>query len=373
MTFPIRNQTAWVVVLGLLLAVAGPLKAAGPIELSIEERTDLAIDAGLRWLAERQIREGALAGSWPSPRYPSAVASLAGLAFLAAGHTPDSEPYGPVIQRALKYVMSTQTSDGYAGNIGDTMYVHSVCTLFALSCLGMQAEHEQDQELAEWCQRALDVIVQAQKVPKPAAHRGGWRYRPTSQDSDLSNTSWIMQVLMAARQCGFEIDESVINMAMAYVNNAYVDMPEEDMGGFVYMSGRDDVPGFGVTGAALYIKAVFEEQTDEKMVNALKFLETFEPGWGGAQYNGHCLPVTWYMMLGYFQIGGEAYDRFLKRIRTILLEQQRGDGHWPYPPGEYRSEGIGVGPIYPTAMAVLILSVDRQFLPAYQRQRNLFQ
>jgi hypothetical protein len=30
------------------------------------------------------------------------------------------------------------------------------------------------------------------------------------------------------------------------------------------------------------------------------------------------------------------------------------------------------GPAYPTAMAVLILSLEKQYLPMYQRQKQLF-
>ena len=71
-------------------------------------------------------------------------------------------------------------------------------------------------------------------------------------------------------------------------------------------------------------------------------------------------------------MGGTDYDGFLNSMQTVLVEHQRGDGSWPFPPGS-KAERIGVGPTYPTANAVLILAVDRQFLPVFQRQRSLFE
>gem|GEM_PF-3888212 len=140
-------------------------------------RTEGAIIGGLRWLAERQIQEGSDAGSWPVAiaNYRPAIASLAGLAFLANGHLPgDSGPYGELLAKTLKYVMGTMANDGYLGQ-GDRsgMYIHAISTLFGLSCLGMQQDETVEPELADWCRRSLESIIRAQQVKKEAVAQGG--------------------------------------------------------------------------------------------------------------------------------------------------------------------------------------------------------
>lgn len=368
-----RKSSTLTPALALLLAVATawPVAAQDALRGTVQERVDLAIASGLHWLASTQITDGMAAGSWPSARYPTSVTGLAGLAFLASGHTPGSEHYGQVVEKALDYIKTTMTSDGYAGSIGDSMYVHAICTLFALSALGMQDDAERDAELAAWCQKAVDLIIEAQKVPKANVERGGWRYAPTTRESDLSVTSWMMLCLQAARQCGLTVEDSVINAAMSYVNSAYVEL-DDGRRGFIYRPGRDRIPEYGVTGTAILMKALFENQIDEKMVNSIEFLKSFEVGWGGAQYRGYFFVSTLYMLQGFFQMGGIDYDNYLLKLQKVLVDQQRGDGSWPFPPGS-NAERIGVGPVYPTANAVLILAVDRQFLPVFQRQRSLFE
>jgi hypothetical protein len=76
------------------------------------------------------------------------------------------------------------------------------------------------------------------------------------------------------------------------------------------------------------------------------------------------------MLQGFFQVGGDEYALASRKVKQLLVREQKGDGHWPYPPGS-RAERQGVGEVYPTAMAVLILSLDKQYLPIFQRQRNI--
>lgn len=368
---PARGAVALTLALAMIAAPTTATAADATRRETLEERVDVAIESGLHWLAATQVADGNAAGSWVSARYPTAVTGLAGLAFLASGHTPGGGPYGMVVEKALTYIQSTMTSDGYAGSIGDSMYVHAICTLFALSCLGMQQEAAHDARLADWCRKAVELIVDAQKVPKPSVERGGWRYSPTTRESDLSVTSWQMLCLQAARQCGFTVEDSVINAAMNYVNSAYVEL-EDGRRGFIYRPGRDTIPEYGVTGTAILMKAIFENRIDEKMLHSIAFLKGFETGWGGAQYRGYFFVSTLYMLQGFFQMGGPDYGEYLAKLQRVLLDQQRGDGHWPFPPGS-NAQRIGVGPVYPTANAVLILAVDRQFLPVFQRQRSLFE
>ncbi len=367
------NQRMTVVLSVVLLLFAQRVGVGDvPVENAdkLEKDVALAIDGGLRWLASQQIKDGGAAGSWPSPKFPTAVTSLAGLAFLANGHLPGKGPHGETVRRAMEYVQSSMTSDGYAGSVGNSMYVHAICTLFALSYLGMDGDTEKDDELADWCRKSIDLIVEAQNVPKSQSEKGGWRYSPQTAESDLSVTSWQLLVLHAARQCGYEIDDSVISYGMAYVNRGFM-RTKDGKAGFVYRPGVSTVPEYGVTGTSVLLKSMFETQTDEKMADSLEYLQEFEVGWGGAQYRGFFFFSSLYLMQGFFQMGGDEYEDFRRRNWVLLVEHQDGDGHWPYPFNN-AAERRGAGPAYPTTMSVLILALDKQNLPAFQRQRSLF-
>lgn len=354
---------------GVLAALPGALLAGEPAAPP-DGDVELAIEAGLHWLAAEQAKGGAAVGSWSSPKFPTAVTSMAGLAFMANGHVPGEGPHGIVVQKAMEYVQASMTSDGYAGSVGDSMYVHAICTLFALSYLGTEADGKKDVELAQWCRKAVNVIVRSQSVAKAKVEKGGWRYSPRSHDSDLSVTAWQMLVLHAARQCGYTVNDSVINYAMAYVNSGFI-RTADGAAGFVYRPGQNTVPEFGVTGTSILLKSMFEAQFDDRLIDSRNYLQGFTVGWGGPQYRGYFFFSTLYLMQGFFQLGGESYEDFSARNRKLLVEQQKGDGHWPYPYNS-SSRRRGAGDVYPTAMAILILSLDKQNLPLFQRQRSFF-
>jgi len=369
----------------IILLSALPVLAQTP---SDEVRVDPvrrrgAIAAGLRWLGEHQVRSGAEAGSWQAmtASYRPAIASLAGLAFLANGHLPgDDGPYGETLSVTLKYVMGAMAPDGYLGQ-GDRsgMYIHAICSLFAFSCLGMQADEAREPELAEWCRRSLDVIVEAQRVSKASLDVGGWRYDPYTSESDVSVTCWQMLVLHSARQAGFDIEESIFRAAHGYLNRAFHVIeaaPGGDgatSGGYLYRPGFSRDPEPSATALVMYIQTLFDAADDARTQQAMTYLRRYPPAWDGEHYGGFFYFASFYMMQGMFQVGGEAWDWFGPRMALVLLDHQSGDGSWPYPPNNAKPALMReTGAAYPVAMAVLMLSLDKQFLPMFQRQRRLY-
>jgi len=355
-----------------------PLMCSTAVAVGQQRDTEAAIEAGLDWLAAHQVTEGPEAGSWdtPRPQYRPAVASLAGLAFLANGHLPGDEPYGEVVERAMDYVMGTMRPDGYLGmDDRSGMYIHAISTLFGLSYLGTSADAGHERELAEWCRRALNVTIEAQQVRRSAIDAGGWRYTPYTSESDVSVTSWQLLVLHAARQCGYPIDPAVLHAGMAYVNRAFMapsdETDEDEAGGVLYRPGVSQIPEPAVTGMALFVKQLMEQQQDRRTEAALRYLDRYPPAWGGSQYAGYFYFTLFYMAQGMFQVGGERWEAYSEAVNTILLERQSGTGSWAYPPDNTAQSRL-TGDAYPAAMAILIMSLDQQYLPMYQRQRSLF-
>ena len=330
-----------------------------------QERVDAAIEAGLRWLADNQVSEGQDAGRWEAPRYYVAATGIAGLAFLANGHLPDDETYGAVVRQALRYIQGKIDADGYVGGQHGTMYVHSICGLFVLSCMGMTGETDHDIELAEWSRRAIDLSLQAQQVRKRPAEQGGWRYFPHSDDSDLSHTTWQLLMLYAARQAGFDIPTQVFEDAVRYINSGFTDTPD-GKNGFVYRPGISRDPREGTSGATLMLKRMIERKWDDQAENTLDTLRQFRPVWNGKAYKGYFYYGNFYIAQGIFHTSDELWTTYLPRLREVLVENQSGDGYWEFPPNATIQPQLA-GKAYATGMAILLLSLDKQYLPIFQR------
>lgn len=377
MTTCATNRMVLALSVMMMLAARGPAWAdgaagtEGPVDPA---RVQAAVAGGLKWLADHQIKEGPDAGSWPQcGDYPTAVASLSGLALLANGHMPNRGAYSNEVARALVYVKASMTRDGYLGARGNSMYVHAICTLFGLSCLGTSQDPKDDRELAEWCRRSLKVIVAAQDVRKIEGEQGGWKYDPSDNRSDLSVTSWQMLALHAARQCGYPIDPACLERGLRYMESGRKDIGN-GLSGFLYQPGPRGAgkePEPGVSGAAVFIKSLVDPDAD--IGSACAYLRQFSPAWGGPQYAGYFYFVSFYLAQGMLQQGGEAWAAYSGALQKVLLEHQDGDGHWFFPEDNHRIESdAGVGPAYATAMAVLMLSLEKQYLPLYQRQMKLY-
>ncbi len=332
-------------------------------------RVQAAVDAGLAWLAEHQLAEGRDAGSWPAPSYRTAATSFAGLAFLANGHLPGDDEYGRVVRRAMEYVRRSATPEGYLGGGNRSgMYIHAVCTLFGLSYLGMSPDQASEPELADWCRRSVALIVEAQRVRRKPLARGGWRYTPFTNESDVSVTSWQLLTLHTARQCGYEVDDGVFENALAYIDRAYHETEEE--AGFLYRPGVSARIEPAATGVAVFVKSLLQRGHEERIAASLVYLRRYPPTWGGPQYGGYYYFAAFYMSQGMFQVGGEVWEEYAARLETVLLAHMAGDGRWPFPPDNTPQSRLA-GDAYPAAMAVLLLSLEKQYLPMYQRQSAL--
>ena len=95
--------------------------------------TQRAIDKGLRWLAAEQSTSGSF-GSTGGYSDNVGVTSLAGLAFVASGSTPDRGRYGRQVSLAVDYVISRMQPNGYilsprSSQSNGPMYGHG-CLLY---------------------------------------------------------------------------------------------------------------------------------------------------------------------------------------------------------------------------------------------------
>ena len=325
------------------------------------DAVERAIGNGLEYLARTQREDGAYPGQHGET---AALPALAGMAFLAKGHLPGSEPYGERIERAVDYVLScadlkeSAPFRGYMGNPGNgRMYAHAIATLFLSEVSGMVDEKRQE-KIDRLLPLAVKVILDAQNQRKSnPTHLGGWRYTPNASDSDFSCSGWALMSLRSARLNGAQVPPEAIEKALLYIRRNY----NEQQGHFSYQ-GNGGADAETLTGAGILCLELCGKHLDPMSLKAAKYLEKTYPRalvGGGQRYYG-----LYYTSQGLFQIGGPVWRGFAKWMYDTYVPQQRADGSW----GGVGNNGSDV---YATAMTVLSLTVPYRMLPIYQRDETV--
>jgi hypothetical protein len=249
-------------------------------------------------------------------------------------------------------VLANQRPDGLlvARGHGQAMYDHGISALMLAEVIGML-----DKDRAAACRRALEeaikLILKAQLVRKSSHHAGGWRYQPTSNDSDLSVTGWQLLALRAAKNCGCDVPAEHIDRAVEYVRKCH------HAGGFGYQPGSG--PSATRTGTGiLCLEICGEHHTPEALTGADSLLQ--RPLGLHEQYFFY---GVYYCSVGMFQVGGQHWDQFRPELARLLVGSQQPDGSWIAP---HHTESR-IGTVYSTSLGVLGLAVEYQYLPIYQR------
>jgi hypothetical protein len=297
-------------------------------------------------------------GAWDSGGFGRAtsITSLAVMAFLAAGHVPGAPgPYRATVEGGIRYVLDHQRPNGLivSNSSHGPMYCHGISTLMLAEVVGMTA----DAELAARCRAALargvKLIVLAQNLAKNPNHSGGWRYQPTSRDSDLSVSGWQVMALRAAKAAGCAVPSDNIDRALDYIKRC--SSPEE--GGFGYQPGSG--PNNPRTGTGVLALEICGTHESPEAVAGAEYLLKHPPRWASSYF----FYEVYYCPLALFQMGDRYFLTYYPKLVAILLEHQDKDGSWLSGDGNDRSGGR----VYCTAMAVLALAVEHHYLPIYQR------
>ena len=289
-----------------------------------------AIQGGLDWLLRTQAADGSWGGS-----YKTASTALGLMAFMVKGNFPERPPYGAELSKAVGFLLSQSSVDGY---MGSSMYEHGLATLALSEAWGMSRQDE----IRDGLKRAVTVILRAQNKD------GGWRYNPMPADADLSVTVMQIVALASAKEAGILVPDTTIQKAVEYV----LSCRHKESGGFGYQPGGE--PAFERSAAGVMSLFMSGQRENPAVQAGLAYLLKL-PGTvfadSGQYFYGH-----YYAVQSMYQAGDKYYQEWYPRIRDALLKRQdQTDGHWQDP------HGIG------TPMAILILGVPYRFLPIYQR------
>ncbi|MBY0522307.1 MAG: terpene cyclase/mutase family protein [Gemmataceae bacterium] len=311
---------------------------------------DEAIDNALRALQRQQERDGSWTGG---PAKNPAITSLCVMAYLSAGHVPGEGRYGDTVKKGVEYVLAQQHPNGLIATEGNhELYHHGICTLMLAEVAGM-TDDKLGKEVRAKLEKAVEVILKAQRTQ--GIHMGGWRYRITTLDSDISVTGWQIMALRAAKNLGCDVPAEAIDLAVEYIKRCQ----DSTTGGFRYMpNSRVTVPCTGTSILALEICGKHQHHSPEA-VKAGGYLLKNPPKWGSL----HFFYGIYYCSQAAFQLGGNYWNDFRPKMHKELLDNQSRTGMWQGADAEGRTYGAN----YSTAMAVLAMTVEYRFLPIYQR------
>jgi hypothetical protein len=306
-----------------------------------------AVEQTLAFLRATQREDG----HWKTNNvtYEVGVTSLAGLAFLSAGHTPGRGPDGAVVTRAIRAVLKTQRPDGFFAPRYQTwvMYQQGLALLFLSEALAGA-----DADLARELRPALEKGVAA--TLKAQSKAGGWRYTADPRDQDVSVTTGQLLGLKAAAAAGLTVPPEAIDKALAYVRSCQ----DEKTGSFGYQRKGGSQQWANTPGAGLVL-LLWAGAKDPAVKTALEFL-----GRRPQLTTPYPFYTTRYLAEFTVLAGGEKPDALRTEVLAGLAKKQRQDGSWP---GE-RLESI-FGPAYSTAQVVLALTADQRRLRVFQPPR----
>jgi hypothetical protein len=334
-------------------------------KFELDDQTKKAIEKGLKYLAAHQEDDGSwkdVVGRKINYSYVGVhdkhigVTALACMSFMAHGNFPGRGKYGENVERGLDFILSNLDMNGYIVYGQSRMYSHAFATLFLAEIYGMTTREDVGEKLG----RAVNAVIKGQNA------QGAWRYKPDSQDSDLSVTVCQVMALRAARNAGIAVPVQTIKRGIEYVKKSAA-----PSGAFYYQIYNErgsriiSRTSLALTAAGVAtLQAAGEYDTPHvkrginylyrNYVSAHRSRGTIERE---IRHTFEFLYGQYYAIQAMYQAGGREWADYWKRLKTELLAFQYSDGRW---------QDL-VGPNYATAMATLILQIPLDYLPIFQR------
>jgi hypothetical protein len=317
-----------------------------------DPKIDAAVTKALDYLTREQMRQG----YWEANggQYRVAMTALSGVAMLCEGSTTTRGRYAENVQRAVDYLLDVAQPNGLIGYREDYHYTygHGFSMLFLSQVFGEEEDAVRRSRLREVLQKAVEFSAQAQ------TSKGGWGYVSARDGNDFDEGSTCVtqvQGLRACRNAGLVVPAEIIERAKKYIH----DCLHED-GGVQYSirGGGSRPPITAAAVASMYSAGDYDTSDDVKrMMDYCRTNIWPGGGIGQSQSFGH-----WhYMHLYYAQVmyrHPEEWPKYYGEISQQILRSQSASGAW--------SEG-SVGPVYVTAICAIILQLDKDYLPIFQR------
>ncbi len=312
------------------------------------DSVDRAVQRGLAWLVRQQNPS---TGEFKGKLVHTDTA-LACIALMASGNFPGRSKYGQNLELGIRYlVAAAEKGKGLFGEQGNArMYGQGICTLALGEAYGMMAAEKDNKAIRRALGLALPVILKAQ-CKKKGNHYGGWRYKTTNHDADLSVTAWQILALRSAQNCKLPVPKEVIDDAKNFVRRMY--NPRDKA--FTYNGGNASAAMRSAGVVSMLAMGADDSGGDKaKIRSSASYLLSFNPAAGNYFYY-----QSYYVGTAANMLGGHYRQKLLPKLENVLVRLQQKDGEFAKHQGSY-------GGTYATAFAVICLSIRYQFLPIYQ-------
>ena len=314
-----------------------------------DPKVEAAIEKGLKWVAKSQSS----LGHWTAGGYPTAMTALAGTALVASGSTTIQGPYAKNIRKSVDYLLGKLRQNGLIGDPqSDNRYTygHGFSMLFLSQVLGEEEDEERREELVAALEKACDFSGKAQ-TPS-----GGWGYVSAKDGNNFdegSTTITQVQGLRACRNGGIVVPGEVIDRAKEYIYGC-----KNADGGISYSSRNRGSSRPAITAAALAALYNAGDYDSKHVPDMLEFCKKNLQNLGeGPNSFGHWHYTYLYYSQVMYRQGNKEWDPFRDKLYSHILKEQQNDGSWTG----------NIGPIYVTACNLIMLQLDKAFLPIYQR------
>ena len=317
-------------------------------------RGEEAVLRALRWLKAKQDPDG----SWKTEDKTSApaMASLALLCYLAHNETPASPEFGATVEKAMKYIVSTQKSNGGFGDNAMSqhgVYEHGICTYAITEAFGLTKIIA----LKEAMDKGIQLIIDGQQSG------GGFDYAYAKGARwDLSVCGWQYQALKAARMagCSNEKIEEAINKGIDFLRKS----AHQPNAGFSYSAGFGSTPS--MTGAGTLCLQLLGKPDCPEVRDGIKWMneskdKVFEVTWEKDEKVKNPVYAWYYITQAKFQKGDKDWKDWNPKFSTAVIRNQIIEGklgHW--------TGGDHGGTVYTTAMCCLMLEVYYRYLPTFK-------
>lgn len=310
--------------------------------------TEKAVLRALRWLKQEQK----LDGSWDSPSV--AMTGFALLCYLAHGEMPGSGEFGDTVERAIRYLVTTQPQ--WPRRYEWAIATYALCEAYGMTRVPM---------VKDAAAKGIDAIICGQRPT------GGWCYglTPLDEADDTSVMGWCAQALKAAQLAGVKhtgLDNAMKLAIRAFKANA------SPNGGFGYRG-----PGEGgLTGVGVLCMQLLGAGGQSEVQRGLVWLERATCRWDEA-WLGAPLYYWYYVTQAKFHAGGRPWTAWNRQFASELVKNQivlkgagadgKDMGFWELP----KVNGVQVkdhstGLAYNTTLCCLMLEVYYKVLPTYQ-------
>jgi hypothetical protein len=220
------------------------------------------------------------------------------------------------------------------------MYEHGFAVHFLAEAYGKVTDKALKDRMKVTLTRTVKVIADGQN------REGGWRYRPTSRDADISVMCCQLHSLAAAKLVGFEVPQATIDNGIKYIFNC---RDLDQIGAFLYMPMVPSVASatFEYTAAISALHAVGFKGEKEVLEEGTEFIRNFQsPGTSDVNF----CDTRYYAAPVLNAAGGKNWEVWYSAVRDDLFERRNKDGVWDDLKGSSH---------FNTALALIILQTAK--------------